>query len=150
GLGWFQRPIASARGGRTRRRVRWCVVNTVRLFRSFPLSVRLLLVNQLASNTGFYMLMPFLAGYLLTDLGWWAAVVGMVLGVRSLSQQGLFLVGGTIADRVGARGVIIAGATIRAVGFTLFAVSGSLAVVLAATVLTGFSGALFNPAVRAY
>jgi MFS family permease len=120
------------------------------LFRSFPLSVRLLLVNHLASVTGFYMLMPFLAGYLLTDVGLSAAVVGTVLGVRNLSQQGLFLVGGTIADRVGARGVIIVGAAIRAVGFALFAVRGSLPVVLVAAVLTGFAGALFNPAVRAY
>jgi MFS family permease len=120
------------------------------LFRSFPLSVRLLLTNNLVGQTGFYMLIPFLAGYLLADVGLSAAVVGTVLGVRNLSQQGLFLVGGTIADRVGARGVILVGLTIRAVGFALFAVGGSLVVVLAATVLTGFSGALFNPAVRAY
>jgi MFS family permease len=125
-------------------------VNTVRLFRSFPLSVRLLLVNHLAGQTGFYMLIPFLAGYLLTDVGLSAVVVGAVLGVRNLSQQGLFLVGGAIADRVGARGVIVVGLAIRAVGFALFAVGGSLAVVLVAAVLTGFAGALFNPAVRAY
>ncbi|WP_067704030.1 MFS transporter [Nocardia jejuensis] len=125
-------------------------MNTLRLFRSFPLSVRLLLVNQLAGNVGFYMLMPFLAGYLLTDMRLSAAVVGVVLGVRNLSQQGLFLVGGAIADRLGARGVIIVGAAVRAVGFALFAVGGSLTVVLLASVLTGFAGALFNPAVRAY
>ncbi|MGW2661605.1 MFS transporter [Nocardia tengchongensis] len=125
-------------------------MNTLRLFRSFPLSVRLLLVNQLAGNTGFYLLMPFLAGYLLTDVRLSAAVVGVVLGVRNLSQQGLFLVGGAIADRLGARGVIIVGAAVRAAGFALFAVGGSLPVVLAASVLTGFAGALFNPAVRAY
>jgi MFS family permease len=125
-------------------------VNTVRLFHSFPLSVRLLLTNQLAGNTGFYMLMPFLADYLLTDVGLSAAVVGTVLGVRNLSQQGLYLVGGVISDRIGARGVIIVGAAIRAIGFALFAVGGSLAVVLTAAVLTGFAGALFGPAVRAY
>ncbi|GAB4586485.1 MFS transporter [Nocardia sp. IFM 10818] len=119
-------------------------------FRSFPLSVRLLLANHLAGNIGFYLLIPFLADYLLSDLGLSAAVVGVVLSVRNLSQQGLFLVGGTIADRVGARGVIITGAGIRAVGFALFAIGGSVPVVMAASVLTGFAGALFNPAVRAY
>ncbi|WP_216907562.1 MFS transporter [Nocardia noduli] len=125
-------------------------MTTLRLFRTFPLSVRLLLVNQLAGNIGFYMLIPFLADYLLEDLALSAAVVGVVLGVRNLSQQGLFLVGGTAADRLGARRVIIIGAAIRATGFALFAVGGSLAVVLTASVLTGFAGALFNPAVRAY
>jgi MFS family permease len=125
-------------------------VNTVRLFQSFPPSVRLLLANHLLGMTGFYMLMPFVAGYLLTDVGLSAAVVSMVLGVRHLSQHGLYLVGGVIADRVGARGVIIVGLAIRAVGFALFAVGGSLAIVLAASVLTGFAGALFSPAMRAY
>ncbi|WP_174184323.1 MFS transporter [Nocardia barduliensis] len=119
-------------------------------FGTFPLSVRLLLVNQLVGNIGFFMLVPFLAEYLRTDLALSAAVVGVVLGVRNLSQQGLFLVGGSAADRLGARGVIIVGAGIRAAGFALFAVGGSLPVVLLASVLTGFAGALFNPAVRAY
>lgn len=119
-------------------------------FGTFPLSVRLLLVNHLLGNIGFYMLIPFLADYLLSDLALSAAVVGVVLGVRNLSQQGLFLVGGVAADRLGARGVIIVGAAIRAAGFALFAVGGTLPVVLLGSVLTGFAGALFNPAVRAY
>ncbi|WP_307817877.1 MFS transporter [Nocardia acididurans] len=125
-------------------------MSTLASFRSFPVSVRLLLANHLAGNIGFYLLIPFLADYLLSDLGLSAAVVGVVLSVRNLSQQGLFLVGGTVADRIGPRGVIITGAAIRAIGFALFAVGGSVPVVLAASVLTGFAGALFNPAVRAY
>ncbi len=125
-------------------------MTTWRSFASFPLSVRVLLVNHLAGNIGFYLLIPFLAEYLLNDLGLSAAVAGTVLGVRNLSQQGLFLVGGSAADRLGARGVIITGAAIRALGFALFAVGGSVPVVLLASVLTGFAGALFNPAVRAY
>lgn len=128
----------------------WCGMSVVRLFRTFPLSVRLLLINQLAGNVGFYMLIPFLADYLLDDLALSAAVVGVILGARNLSQQGLFLIGGMAADRLGARRVIIVGAAIRATGFALFAVGGSVAVVLLASILTGFAGALFNPAVRAY
>ncbi|UGT55362.1 MFS transporter [Nocardia asteroides] len=125
-------------------------MNTVRTFRTLPLSVRLLLTNQLVGNIGFYLLVPFLADYLLDDLALSAAVVGVVLGVRNLSQQGLFLIGGSASDRLGARGVIVVGIAIRAVGFGLFAIGGSLPVVLLASVLTGFAGALFNPAVRAY
>lgn len=123
---------------------------TVATFRTLPPAVRLLLVNHLVGHIGFYMLVPFLADYLLDDLALSAAVVGIVLGVRNLSQQGLFLIGGSAADRLGARGVIMIGLTIRAIGFALFAIGGSLPVVLAAAVLTGFAGALFNPAVRAF
>ncbi|MFF8713298.1 MFS transporter [Streptomyces sp. NPDC015184] len=118
--------------------------------RGFPLAVRLLLVNQLGVNTGFYLLVPHLALHLSEDLGMSAAVVGTVLGVRTLSQQGLFLIGGTASDRFGARGVIIAGCALRTVGFGLFALGDGLPVLLAASVLSGLAGALFNPAVRAF
>ncbi|MFK3733896.1 MFS transporter [Streptomyces sp. NPDC088090] len=118
--------------------------------RGFPMAVRLLLVNQLGVNTGFYLLVPYLALHLTEDLGVSAAVVGIVLGVRNLSQQGLFLIGGTASDRLGARGVIIAGCALRTVGFGLFALGDGLPVLLGASVLSGLAGALFNPAVRAY
>ncbi|MER5631360.1 MFS transporter [Streptomyces nitrosporeus] len=118
--------------------------------RAFPLAVRLLLVNQLGVNTGFYLLIPYLATHLGDHLGMSAAVVGVVLGVRNLSQQGLFLLGGSAADRLGARGVIITGCAIRTVGFALFALGDRLPVLLAASVLSGVAGALFNPAVRTY
>ncbi|MEU8403413.1 MFS transporter [Nonomuraea sp. NPDC048892] len=118
--------------------------------RELSWAVRLLLVNQFGVNTGFYLLVPYLAGHLTQDLGLSVAATGVVLGVRNLSQQGLFLVGGSAADRLGARRVIIAGCALRAVGFALFAFGVTVPLLLAAAVLSGLAGALFNPAVRAY
>lgn len=125
-------------------------MRTWREMRRFPLAVQLLLVNQLGVNTGFYLLIPYLATHLTDNLGMSAAAVGIVLGVRNLSQQGLFILGGSASDRLGARGVIIAGCTLRTVGFALFALGDDLTVLLAASVLSGLAGALFNPAVRTY
>ncbi|MGC5662829.1 MFS transporter [Micromonospora sp. WMMD723] len=125
-------------------------MNTWSTLRSFPLPIRLLVVNQFGVNVGFYLLLPYLAGYLADDVGLSAAVIGIVFGVRNLSQQGLFLLGGSAADRLGARGVIIAGCALRAVGFGLFALGTALPVLLAASILSGLAGALFNPAVRSY
>lgn len=125
-------------------------MRTWREIHGFTPAVRLLLVNQFGVNTGFYLLVPYLAVHLSRDLGMSAAVVGLVLGVRNLSQQGLFLIGGSASDRLGARGVIIAGCGLRTVGFALFALGDGTAVLLAASVLSGLAGALFNPAVRAY
>ncbi|WP_031486940.1 MFS transporter [Streptomyces bicolor] len=125
-------------------------MRTWREMRGFPVAVQLLLVNQLGVNTGFYLLIPYLATHLGENLGMSAAVVGIVLGVRNLSQQGLFIIGGSASDRLGARGVIIAGCALRTVGFALFALGDGLPVLLAASVLSGLAGALFNPAVRAY
>jgi MFS family permease len=117
---------------------------------SFPRSVQLLMVNQLTINIGFYMLMPYLAGHLSTGLGMTAATVAVVLGVRNLSQQGLFALGGTLADRYGYRALIIAGCLLRTAGFTLLAFAATLPALLVASAATGLAGALFNPAVRAY
>jgi MFS family permease len=125
-------------------------VGTLASFRSLPGSVRLLAINQFGINLGFYMLMPYLANHLSTGLGMAAWTVGLVLGVRTLSQQGLFLLGGTLADRLGYRPMIIAGCALRTVGFALLGLVDSLPALLAASAATGLAGALFNPAVRAY
>ncbi|MGW3124064.1 MDR family MFS transporter [Streptomyces sp. NPDC001107] len=117
---------------------------------SFDRPARLLMVNQFAINLGFYMLMPYLADHLAHGLGLAAWAVGLVLGVRNLSQQGMFLVGGTLADRYGCKPMILAGCALRTVAFGLLAVAASLPVLIVASALTGLAGALFNPAVRAY
>ncbi|WP_069173656.1 MFS transporter [Streptomyces griseus] len=118
--------------------------------RSFPAPARLLMVNQFAINLAFYMLMPYLAAHLSDDLGLAAWTVGLVLGVRNLSQQGMFLIGGTIADRFGYKAPILAGCVVRTLGFALLGWVDSLPALIAASAATGFAGALFNPSVRAY
>ena len=123
---------------------------TVERLTSFPLAVRVLLVSQLAVNTGFFILYPYLAGHMEHDLGLSTSLVGLVLGAGILSQQGLFLIGGTLSDRVGPSPVIICGLLIRAIGFMSFAFASSLPTLLLAAFLSGFAAALFSPAVRAY
>lgn len=118
--------------------------------RSFSPAAQLLMVNQLAINLAFYMLMPYLAAHLAGDLGLAAWTVGLVLGVRNLSQQGMFLIGGTIADRYGYKAPILAGCLLRTGGFALLGWADTLPALIAASAATGFAGALFNPAVRAY
>lgn len=119
-------------------------------FRSFNRPSRVLMVNQFGINIGFYMLMPYLADYLAGPLGLAAWAVGLVLGVRNFAQQGMFFAGGTLADRFGYKPLIVAGCLIRTGGFALLIVAQSLPSLLIASAATGFAGALFNPAVRAY
>ncbi len=125
-------------------------MGTVAAFRSFGWPSRLLMINQFGINLGFYMLMPYLAGYLAGPLGLAAWAIGLVLGVRNFSQQGMFIVGGTLADRLGYKPLIVAGCLLRTAGFGLLIFAHSLPTVLIASAATGFAGALFNPAVRAY
>ncbi|WP_392895988.1 MFS transporter [Streptomyces sp. LN699] len=117
---------------------------------SFTPAVRLLMANQFAINLAFYMLMPYLAAHLAGSLGLAAWAVGLVLGVRNLSQQGMFLIGGTLADRYGYKAPIMAGCLLRTLGFGLLGRVDTLPALIVASAATGFAGALFNPAVRAY
>ncbi|PNE40252.1 MFS transporter [Streptomyces noursei] len=122
----------------------------LRQARSYDRSVQLLLLNQFTINLGFYMLMPYLAQHLSGTLGLAGWTVGLVLGVRNFSQQGMFLLGGTLADRLGYKPLIVAGCLLRTVGFAALGLVDSLPALLAASAATGLAGALFNPAVRAY
>lgn len=119
-------------------------------FRSFNRPSQVLMINQFGINIGFYMLMPYLADYLAGPLGLATWAVGLVLGVRNFSQQGMYFAGGTLADRFGYKPLIVAGCLLRTGGFVLLAVAQSLPSLLIASAATGFAGALFNPAVRAY
>ncbi|MET9913840.1 MFS transporter [Streptomyces sp. NPDC006476] len=119
-------------------------------FRSFNGCIRLLMIQQFTINTAFYMLMPYLAVHLADGLGLATWAAGLVLGVRNFAQQGMFLVGGTLADRLGYKPVIVAGLVLRTFGFGLLGFVSSLPALVVASAATGFAGALFNPAVRAY
>ncbi|OZD15192.1 MFS transporter [Rhodococcus sp. 06-156-3C] len=115
-----------------------------------PTASKLLMINNFGISLGFYMVLPFLATYLRGDLGFSVAFVGIVLGLRTFSQQGLFLVGGTLADRWGPRATIITGCALRIVAFGLYATTDSAVGVVTATVAIGVAGAIFSPAVRTY
>lgn len=119
-------------------------------FRSVPRPSRILMINELVINVGFYMLMPYLAGYLAGPLGLAAWAIGLVMGVRNFFEQGMFIIGGTLADRVGYKAMIVTGCLLRTVGFALLAITQSFPAVLIASATIGLTAAFFNPAIRAY
>ncbi|WP_051363407.1 MFS transporter [Deinococcus murrayi] len=93
---------------------------------------------------GFFAVIPLVTVHFVEELGWAAASVGLVLGLRQLTQQGLTVFGGAWADRVGPKPLILAGCLIRTLGFTWMGFAGSLPVLLAASVLAGLGGGLFD------
>ncbi|WP_436762232.1 MFS transporter [Streptosporangium sp. V21-05] len=110
--------------------------------------VRLLLLNQFTIRLGFNMLMPYLAFHLTHQLDLAAWVVGLVMGVRNASQRGMALVGGYLADRLGARVTVVTGCALRAAGFALLGFADGVCALVVASAATGFAGALFDPGTR--
>ncbi|MGW3100755.1 MDR family MFS transporter [Streptomyces sp. NPDC001100] len=113
-----------------------------------PPLLRLLILTQLAFNLGFFAVLPFLAEHLADVIGMAGWLVGLVLGLRTFSQQGLFVVGGALADRYGVRPVVLAGCVLRIAGFGWLGYAERTSAVVGAVLLIGFAAALFSPAVE--
>lgn len=120
-----------------------------RRFQQLPIAVRLLLITQMLFNVGFYLVVPFLATYMTENLAATGAMVGLVLGLRTFSQQGLFFLGGGLTDRFGVKPVLLTGVAIRVVGFIAAGVATTTLQLMVAVVLIGFAAALFSPAAEA-
>ncbi len=108
-----------------------------------------LLGSQFVFNIGFYAVVPFLAIFLRDDMRLSGGVIGLILGLRTFSQQGMFILGGTLSDRYGAKVVILSGCMIRVAGYLLLALGQSLWPIILGACLTGIGGALFSPSIEA-
>ncbi|MEU0584639.1 MFS transporter [Streptomyces sp. NPDC006132] len=122
--------------------------STWRLWKDLSPLLRLLILTQLAFNVGFYAVLPFLAEHLGTAIGMAGWLVGFVLGLRTFSQQGLFVVGGWLVDRWGVRPVVLAGCVLRVAGFAWLGYAQASWAVIGAVLVIGFAAALFSPAVE--
>ncbi|MBO9342130.1 MAG: MFS transporter, partial [Roseiflexus sp.] len=93
---------------------------------------------------GFFMVIPLISIRYVDDLGWSAGAIGLVLAIRQLTQQGLTVFGGALADRFGAKGLIVVGMFIRAVSFGMLALASTYPLLVVSTLLAAIGGALFD------
>ena len=133
-------PGSSGRGGRRR--------GSLAMLAVLPVPLRLVIVTQFAFNVGFYLVVPFIAAHLAKDLLLAEWIIGLLLGLRTFSQQGMFFLGGALADRFGIKNTILVGCVIRICGFLILAVADEVFGVMVGVILIGFAAALFSPAVE--
>lgn len=115
---------------------------------ALPASLRLVIITQFAFNVGFYLVVPFIAAHLAKDLLLAEWIVGLLLGLRTFSQQGMFFLGGALADRFGIKSAILVGCAIRICGFLALVIADEVFGVMVGVILIGFAAALFSPAVE--
>ena len=95
-------------------------------------------------NAGFFLLIPLLSVHFVDELGWAAAFIGLVLALRQFLQQGLTVFGGALADRIGAKRLIMAGILVRTVSFVIMGFAVTHTAVLLAGLMAALGGALFD------
>lgn len=116
-----------------------------RIARARRLGKAFLLLDNMLVVLGFFVVFPLISIRFVEQLGWAALMVGIALGLRQLVQQGLGIFGGAIADRFGARPMIVTGMLLRAAGFASMAVAHEPWVLWLSCLLSGLGGTLFDP-----
>lgn len=104
-----------------------------------------LLLDNLLVVLGFFVVFPLISIRFVDQLGWAALIVGIALGLRQLLQQGLGIFGGAIADRFGAKPMIVTGMLLRAAGFATMAMAGEPWILWFSCALSALGGTLFDP-----
>ncbi|MEI9598161.1 multidrug efflux MFS transporter MdtH [Moellerella wisconsensis] len=104
-----------------------------------------LLFDNMLVVLGFFVVFPLISIHFVEQLGWPALVVGFALGLRQLTQQGLGIFGGAIADRFGAKPMIIIGMLMRAAGFAVMAMANEPWILWFSCILSALGGTLFDP-----
>lgn len=104
-----------------------------------------LLIDNMLVVLGFFVVFPLISIRFIDQLGWAAAVVGIALGLRQLTQQGLGIFGGAIADKFGAKPMIVFGMLLRACGFILMGIADAPWLLILSCLFSGLGGTLFDP-----
>ncbi|EMG7850661.1 multidrug efflux MFS transporter MdtH [Enterobacter hormaechei] len=104
-----------------------------------------LLVDNMLVVLGFFVVFPLISIRFVDQMGWAALMVGIALGLRQFVQQGFGVFGGAIADRFGAKPMIVTGMLLRAAGFATMAIAHDPWLLWFSCFLSGIGGTLFDP-----
>lgn len=104
-----------------------------------------LLLDNMLVVLGFFVVFPLISIRFVDQMGWAALMVGIALGLRQLTQQGLGIFGGAIADRFGAKPMIVTGMLLRAAGFATMGIAQETWLLWFSCFLSGIGGTLFDP-----
>lgn len=104
-----------------------------------------LIIDNMFVVVGFYVVFPLISIYFVEQLGWAAFLVGFALGLRQFIQQGLGIIGGAFADKLGAKPMIVAGLLMRTLGFIIMSIANTPVLLCISCILSALGGTLFDP-----
>lgn len=108
------------------------------------IGMHVMIINSFMMWGGFFMVVPLISIHYVQQLGWATASIGIILGLRQLFQQGFTVVGGMLADRFGARLLILCGLIVRVIGFGAMAWASTFPLLLGSAIVAALGGAMFD------
>lgn len=106
---------------------------------------RFLLLDNMLLELGFSAVFPLLSVHFVEQSGWPAVVVGGALAIWQFIQSGTGILGGAIADRLGAKPTLVVGLLLRALGFAVMGVANAGWILMLGCALAALGGMLFSP-----
>lgn len=100
--------------------------------------------GRLFTSIGYYLVIPFLTVYLVSELGASAAEAGLLFAVLTFARRGTAIPSGWASDRFGPATVLVTGLGIEAGAYLVFAASETVPVWTVAAALHGLGGSLIN------
>ena len=112
-------------------------------------TVYIILLSTLVSNVGSYLIIPLLGVFLVTERGLTTIEVGSIYANMVIAQMVGSLLGGVLADRLGAKRVLIIGLILRVVAFPMLYHTASIWVTAMACMLIWFGSGVYVPTAKA-
>jgi MFS family permease len=116
------------------------------LIADFPRQFWILFGGTLVNQIGSGMVFPFLTLYLHQRLNLSMTLVGVILSIWAISGLLGSLVGGSLADQMGRKRLMVTSLGTNALGLVAFGFADTLPTAVAAVVFVGFVSSMFQPA----
>jgi MFS transporter, DHA1 family, multidrug resistance protein len=110
--------------------------------------VYVVIIGRFITNVGLYLVIPFLAIYLVTDVGMSSLQAGALFAVLNFTRRGLGIPAGWASDRFGASRMLVLGLLIEVGAYLGFQAVSSFWGFLVTVALLGTGGSLNNMASR--
>ncbi|WP_080630150.1 MFS transporter [Burkholderia glumae] len=109
------------------------------------LGMRFMMLDNMLVVFGYAIVFPLISAHFVLQRGWSAGAVAAALAIRQLIQEGCGIWSGSMAQRLGAKPMIVSGMLLRAGSFLLLALAQNLVTLMISCVLAAVGGLFFSP-----
>lgn len=114
-----------------------------------PRAFKVLIASALVENMAFGLVIPFLALFMMIDLGLGELLTGVVLAAYTVSGMPAMVVGGMLADKIGRKVVLVSSLGLMAAAMLMYYFVDSFEAILVVAIVDAFVGYMYMPAANA-